>query len=378
MGVRRISMTDLEVGKPMPWDVSDANGRLLLKKGQIVSQASQLEALVDRGLYADAPPALSRSQDEAAPQQESPSVLRLVNLANKRLERLLLSFSHEPDFPGKLMEVAKVIAHAVDLNPDVAVAGILLNQQAGDYPVRHSIDTAVIAILIGRAMNLADADLTILTAAALTMNIGMIQYQGQLQHKQSKLSEEEIALIRQHPLEGVKRLEEAGVHDPDWLALVLAHHENDAGNGYPGGKMGADIPRNAKIIALADRYCASVSARDYRKSALPNVALREIFLESGKGLDPALAPHFIKVLGIYPPGSLVRLQNGEIGVVSQRGDSATTPCVHALVGPRGTPLAIPIKRDTAREGFAISEALSQEEANVRFSMQQVWGKEARL
>jgi HD-GYP domain-containing protein (c-di-GMP phosphodiesterase class II) len=144
--------------------------------------------------------------------------------------------------------------------------------------------------------------------------------------------------------------------------LACAHHEAEDGSGYPFGKAGGDIPRNAKIIALADRYCACVSARDYRKSLLPNVTLREIFLERGKGIDPILAAHFIKVLGIYPPGTYVRLNSGEIGVVSRKGSGADTP----------------IKRDTTGEMYAIREALSEEQANIRFNMSQVWGNEARL
>jgi hypothetical protein len=72
------------------------------------------------------------------------------------------------------------------------------------------------------------------------------------------------------------------------------------------------------------------------------------------------------------------LINGEIGVVSQKGGRATTPIVHALVGPRGAPLAFPIKRDTAKEMFAIKESLREEQAAIHFSLRQVWGNEASL
>ncbi|MDP2154432.1 MAG: hypothetical protein Q8J61_00410, partial [Sulfuricella sp.] len=79
-----------------------------------------------------------------------------------------------------------------------------------------------------------------------------------------------------------------------------------------------------------------------------------------------------------PSGTFVRLNSGEIGVVSKKGGSADTPVVHALVGPRGAPLVTPLKRDTTSEMYAIRDTLSEGQANIRFSMYQVWGNEARL
>ena len=371
-------MSNIQIGEPLRWDVYDANGFLLLKKGYIVERASQVEALVERGLFAETSASPTHGQSAVPQEVEAPSVLRLVNHANKRLNRLLFDVQNETDFPNKLLEVAILVCHAVDLNPNIAIACVLLNQRAGDYPVRHCVDTALISILIARSMSIPPKEISTLAAAALTMNVGMIQHHAQLERKQYSLSDELVALIRKHPEDGVKLLEAAGVHDPNWLTYVLNHHENEDGTGYPAGKGGKDIPLPAKIISLADRYCACVSARDFRKSTLPNIALRDIFLEKGKGIDPLLAAHFIKELGIYPPGTYVRLTNGEIGIVSQKGESGAAPVVHALIGPRGAPLAIPIRRDTSNEMLAIKETLREDQANIHFSMHQVWGEEASL
>ena len=379
MAQYRISMSDILIGEPLRWNVYDANGSLLLKKGYLVERPQQVEALVERGLFVETSfSGFPREADVPSKEQESPSVLRLINLADKRLERLLFGLNSEPDFPGTLLEVAKSVIYATELNPDIAIACVLLNQQAGSYPVRHCVDTAVIAILVARSMAIAPEEIVMITAAALTMNVGMLQQHAHLQRKQDALTDEEAEIIHHHPQESVRMLEAVGIRDPDWLSYVLCHHENEDGSGYPSGKKGEDIPKNARLIALADRYCACVSERKYRKSILPNVALREIFLERGKGIDPLLAAHIIKEMGIYPPGTLVRLNNGEIGVVSRKGETATTPIAHALVGPRGIPLSIPVKRDTSNETFTIKEVLDADQANVRFSMQQVWGKEARL
>lgn len=373
-------MTDIQVGRPLMWDVFDTSGTLLLKKGYIVERGSQIEALVARGLYADVTTASARGQNHVAAQsQETPSALRLINLSIQRLERLVAGLpDNEPGFPEKLLEVANTMIYVTELNPDVAIASVLLNQQTADYPGRHCVDTTLVSLMIAQSINIPAEEKISLAAAALTMNVGMAHIHAQIHSKQDNLSDEEMSQIRRHPEEGVRMLEAAGVKDANWLACVLAHHEAEDGSGYPFGKTGADIPRNAKIIALADRYCACVAFRNYRRSLLPNVALREIFLERGKGIDPMLAAHFVKVLGIYPPGTFVRLNSGESGVVSKNGGSADTPVVHALVGPRGDPLVIPLMRDTAGEMYAIRGTLSDVQANIHFSMYQVWGNEARL
>lgn len=379
MAQLRISMSEIHLGRPLPWNAYNSRGQLLLKKGTIIESKVQIAALVEQGLFADDSASSSHESDtHAVPDREDPSVLRMIDLAEKRLERLLFGMGSEPDFPARLVEVAAAVISAVELNSDIALACILLNQQAGDYPVRHSLDTAVVAILVAQSMSIASDKIVTLTAAALTMNVGMLRQQVQLQRKLEALTGEEIESIHRHPQEGVRMLEAAGVHDASWLAYVMSHHETEDGGGYPAGLAGKDIPPGAKVLMLADRYCACVSERKYRKSQLPGTALREIFLERGKSVDPALAAYFIKVLGIYPPGTLVRLNNGEIGVVTRKVEGATTPIVHALVGPRGVPLSIPVRRDTASEPFTIKEALHADQADIRFSMHQVWGNEARL
>ena len=91
-----------------------------------------------------------------------------------------------------------------------------------------------------------------------------------------------------------------------------------------------------------------------------------------------LAAYFIKELGTAPPGAFVRLQNGEIGVVTRRGKATATPIVHAFIGPRGAPLSFPIQRDTGKELYAMRDTLSCDQAMLPFSMQQLWGEEAAL
>lgn len=375
MDNKRIAMTDIVLGEPLPWDVYDSSNKLLLRKGYVVEREQQIETLIERGLFIDASKAKKK---DAVAQKETPSVLRLINMASKQLERLLFGITTEVDAPNKLLEVAKVLNFATDLNHDIVLACILHNQSGARYAVRHCVDTATVAILVGKALKKSSDEVQAIAAAALTMNVGMLRDQEQFQLKPGELSPDELAIIHNHPKRSMELLLEAGVQDKDWLSYVLLHHENEDGSGYPLGKISTEIPENAKIIAISDRYCARVSARSYRKSLLPNAALRDILLSEKKNLDPTIATSFIRELGIYPTGTFVRLENGEIGIVTGKGNTTTTPFIHALIGPRGAPLAFPIKRDTSKSLYTIRDVLHEEQAAFRLTLQQIWGDEAKL
>jgi HD-GYP domain-containing protein (c-di-GMP phosphodiesterase class II) len=379
MEQRRISMSDIKVGEPLPWNVTDANGRLLLHKGYVVERTQQIEALIERGMFIGAS-AIARNPEVAVVEKskEAPSSLHLINLINRRLGRLLLNIHNEPDAEAKILEVAETVNHACTISADVAHASILLNRDGGSYPVRHCIDTAVVAVLVAKALKKSTDEITTITAAALTMNVAMIRLQEKLQLQQTALTEGQRKIINNHPQEGVGILKAVGISNKDWLSFILLHHENEDGSGYPNGVSGDAIPQSAKIISLADRYCARISSKNYRKALLPNSALRDMLIADKEHINPMLIKCFIDELGIYPAGTFVRLENGEIAVVTGKGESTTTPIVHSFIGPRGVVLAEPFKRDTTKPLCSIREVITGEQANFRFSMQRLWGDSACL
>lgn len=370
MPKRRVCPTEIAVGEAVPWDIHCDEGNLLLRKGHIVSSLKQLDVLVLRGLRASH---IHPVPDLPEP-KKPPSVLRMLNAVNHRLTSLLHGMITEHDNKKEqLLQIAKFVVAATDLNPNVALACILHNQKVGSYAIRHCIDSAVVSLLIARAMKKAPAEVLVITAASLTMNIGMLEQQERMQVTREKLSDADRDAISQHPQHSVDLLRRAGVDDDMWLMCVLLHHETENGTGYPFGKRGHEIPVDAKIISLADRYCARVSARQYRKSLVPNAALRDLMTEGKETIDMSLISTFIKELGIYPTGTFVRLENGEIGVVTAKGKSTTTPIVDSLVGPRGAPLDEIIRRDTSKTLCGIREVLNEYQAGIGFRLDQLWG-----
>jgi HD-GYP domain-containing protein (c-di-GMP phosphodiesterase class II) len=375
---RRISISDIVIGQPLQWDVYGSDGGLLLRKGFVINNANQVSTLIERGLFADMEGGESARDKKPIPKQtEIPSVVRMINAARVDLKTLSYNIANEPDARNKILALAKQVATATYMDSDVALGCILLSQEES-YASRHCVDTAVVSLLIAKALKKSPDEVVMLGAAALTMNLSMLRQQERLQDKSEALTAEEQESISLHPENTVSQLRSAGIEDEDWLSWILAHHENEDGSGYPGHKKGADIPQNAKIISIADRYCARVCARSYRKSLLPNAALRDILISGKTTIDPMLVMLFIRELGTYPIGSFVKLENGEVGVVTSKGATTTTPYVHSLIGPRGAPLAMPIKRDTQKSLQSIREVLHRDQVPIRFTMRQLWGEVASL
>jgi HD-GYP domain-containing protein (c-di-GMP phosphodiesterase class II) len=378
MANRRISISDIVIGQSLQWDIYGSDGGLLLRKGFVINNANQVSALIERGLFADIEGSDSAREKKPIPKQtEIPSVVRMINAARTNLKTLSYNIANEPDARNKILSLAKLVATATYMDSDVALGSILLSQEES-YASRHCVDTAVVSLLVARALKKSPDEVMMLCAAALTMNLSMLRQQERLQDKSEALTAEEQESISLHPNNTVSQLRSAGIEDEDWLSWILAHHENEDGSGYPGHKKGPEIPQNAKIISIADRYCARVCARSYRKSLLPNAALRDILISGKTTIDPMLVMLFIRELGTYPIGSFVKLENGEVGVVTSKGATTTTPYVHSLIGPRGAPLAMPIKRDTQKSLQSIREVLHRDQVPIRFTMRQLWGEVASL
>ncbi len=371
MAKRRISIADIVVGQPLPWNAYDTNGRLLLHAGEVVATATQVERMVAQGLFSE----MGDSGDEgtSAPPKEAPSTVRMINRANELLRHTLPKLQELDDAEGKLLQISRLILDAIKLGPDVAVACISLNQGAAPYVIRHCIDTAIVAVLISQAMGVSEDKILYTVAAALTANLGMLEYQEALNHKSEPLTKEEKLHIREHPKNSVERLQAIGINQKQWLSYVMYHHENEDGSGYPLGKRGDEVPLGAKLIGLADRYCARVTNEGYQKQALPSKALRDLLLNNGKDTAPQLAAYFIKIIGLYPPGVLVMLTSGETGIVTTKDPTKGHPIVRVIISKSGSHVESSILRETSKPMYTIKEEIPKQQAGTPLAMSKIWG-----
>lgn len=373
---QRVGGKELSVGQPVPWNVYDDSGILLLRRGEIVQSERTLERFIEAGLYVKEEEYLSRPV--VAPVAEEPSALQPVADA-RRLMALL--YDKVPDqiegLPHRIATAADAVQAACDVDATIALAAILLLQE-GEYSARHPVDVAVLSCVLAREMKLPPEQVRAVVCAALTMNIGMYEVQEKVNAIGGQLNDKLMGLIRRHPKLGAERLRQLGIDDPVWLRIVAQHHEHSDGSGYPDGLAGEAIDLGARILVLADKYCAMVCARKYRNAARPNVALRDLYIKQGQKIDVTVAGTMIRVVGIYPPGTLVRLKSQEIGVVTGPGNGPDTPAVHAVIGRSGTALEVASYRKTHLEATAIEDVLTVDKLAVPLRLSSIWGKKARL
>jgi HD-GYP domain-containing protein (c-di-GMP phosphodiesterase class II) len=369
--MNRLSAADIRVGEPIQWDCYDAAGTLLLRKGVLVASERQIEGLIARGLFV--------TQKAAAPDVNVPrpteksSPFYTVEEFKGRLRGIFdaISTAQGGDIPERIMKLTRDLQAVCDMDAD-AVLGMMHLDTESRYTIMHPLYVAILSELIARVKKLSVEERLPLVAAALTANISIIDLQEQLQKQEGPLTDEQKIEMRLHPVKAVDMLLAIGVQDEAWIATVLHHHEKIDGSGYPGAQRGDAIPLSVRILSLADTYSAMVTPRVYRTSILARDALRDIFLKRGGEMDAVLAQLFIKVLGVFPPGTFVKLQNGETGIVTRRGENTMKPIVHAVIGPRGAPFPASLKRDTAQGDYAITEMVVRDRA-VKLNVHRMWG-----
>lgn len=370
---RPMQSFELRLGEPLPWSVYDAKGTLLLSAGQIVGSEMQRKMLLTQGAVIEAPAAGDDPQAGGVLKGDTP--LALVLSARQRL-RYLLAHPPPTGFPDEVMDIVSMLVQSCRRNPDVALATIPMRAE-GKYSVRHAVDVAIACQVAGTALKLDAETLTVTLAAALTMNIAMTALQDHLQSQHEPLRDEQRELVRTHSERGVAMLAAHGVEDALWLESVRDHHEHIDGSGYPAGRKGDEISLSARLIRLSDVYCARVSGRDNRAAMSPAMAMRWLFLGEGDRFDRELASMFIKTLGIYPPGTGVRLKSGSLAVVTQRGATSHQPHVASVTTSDGLRLDRPIRRDYDSEASCVAEVVDLAELGFEPGMALLWGNDAK-
>jgi hypothetical protein len=371
--MRPIESGEVQVGLPLPYDAYDERGKLLLRAGHILTNESSVDRLVRVAYFNDAPYIATRP-DILDDSSATGRPLALILAARYRLHALLGS-GRVVGFSGEVKRIAELLQRACEANADLSLASIIL-QREGPYATRHMVNVAMVCELVGTAMELSPEERSSIMAAALTMNISMLDLQQQLLAVDGPLSDTQHTEVRQHCAQGVALLSERGVADTLWLQAVQDHHERSDGSGYPEGKRGEAIELPARLLASADVYCARVAGRSYRSPLQANVALRWLYLNEGARLDGKIATSFIKTLGIYPPGTGVRLRNGSVAVVTHRGNGSLKPQVSSITTHDGLRVGTPIRRRGDVGAHAISEVVDLDELDLSVSMEALWGDDA--
>ncbi|MBC3804777.1 HD domain-containing protein [Acetobacterium fimetarium] len=184
-----------------------------------------------------------------------------------------------------------------------------------DYTYFHSVNVAVLSIVLGVSMGLKKQALSDLGIGAILHDIGKIFISKQILCKNGMLTDDEFGAIKKHSQYGYDYIKKEFNMSHSARLGILDHHEKYEGGGYPNSSIGDEISLFGRIISIADVYDAMTSDRSYRKAIIPSEVIEYIMGNSETIFDPELVDIFIKKIAPYPTGTCVELSNGLTGIV---------------------------------------------------------------
>ncbi len=396
---------------PLPFDLWDGSGQLLIAKGQIISR-EQIDSLRQRRAVASKDDVIAwrrsverevseviRNNRELATLENfsgnavsdrvlssltlirnSPMKVQIPirdpittwNSIHMRASTLLHEAENARMFLPRLEAICEAISIMVRRMPDQSLY-LLIHQSStsvDDYSTHHALLTTAVSCLVADQLELGKEDVDLIMRSALTMNIAMTELQDKLALQSDPLNPHQREIILSHPIEGSRILRACGVEDKRWLNVVEDHHETKDGRGYPGGKRDFEIGVASKVVHQADLFAARLSPRKGRAALAANLAARKAYL-GADGQPDNIGASLVKKLGIYPPGSFVQLASGETAVVVRRGLMANKPRAAAIVNSLGQPYTKPQLRETSDKVHEIRGALPADSIKTTISHERI-------
>ncbi len=279
-------------------------------------------------------PTLS-TEDPQSPPPESRKVTYTNKISTEaELPRARDSYSSAKTSVKNIMDGIR-IGRAVDMNGarevvDDIVEGLLRNKDAlawltkiknkDEYTAEHSLNVSILSATFARHLGHSEIDIKKIALGGLLHDVGKASIPDEILNKEGRFNDEEYEIMKRHTVLGRNLLMSVPNKDYSSIDIAHCHHERVDGRGYPRQLKAHQIPYFAKVVGLADAYDAITSSRCYDNARASMEALDIIYKCKGVQFDEKLALEFIKCIGIYPPGSIVELKGGEVGIVINSND----------------------------------------------------------
>ncbi len=269
-------------------------------------------------------------------------------------------------------QVHRVVAEmteSVFRNPD-ALASLSRLKQFDEYTFYHSVNTSLLAMSLGRDLGFDRSILHQVGVGTLLHDIGKTKIPLEVLNKPGRFETHEMEIMKQHVLRGVEVLATTTGLGDSYVQPALEHHERVNGTGYPHRRVKQDISQFGLITAIVDIYDAMTSDRCYHKGQPAHEALQFLYRLSLEGhLDATLVQRFIRVVGVYPVGSVVGLDTGETSIVKQVNHHAPLAPVVLLVKTSGntlrsTPQDVDLSQQTETPHRSITVVLDPQQAGI--------------
>lgn len=260
------------------------------------------------------------------------------------------------EFEQRVWQYDRWMKDMLERDPDLGL--YLLFQLASNSPVgysaSHTLISAVLCHVLARELGLPEAERNSLVHAAMTMNISMTSLQDQLTEQADKPDPQQQEAIAAHPASSSALLTRIGVTDELWLHTIELHHDESTDKGEL--KVVSPIRRLARILRVVDRYAAQISPRKLREGRSATDSIRSIIAKSTQPPDE-VGYALVRAVGLCPPGTYVRLDNGELAVVLRRSDQLNLPEVAIVINEEGQLITPPRLHRTAYGNPRIKTAL---------------------
>jgi HD-GYP domain-containing protein (c-di-GMP phosphodiesterase class II) len=230
------------------------------------------------------------------------------------------------DVMGELRSSGKLNVHRLEtavlpmvdsvLRNPAAMSCLMRIRRKGGYLYSHSLASSVWATALGREIGLDRDSLRAVALGAMLLDVGKTRIPESILAKPGKLDEEERTTVRRHVEYSLEIVGESGAVDPRAIEMVAHHHERHDGSGYPRGLAGDAIPVYGRIAGIVDTYDAMITSRPYASTQSSYGALRQLRSLAGSQFQPELVDQFTQAIGMFPTGTLVLLNTGEVAVVT--------------------------------------------------------------
>ena len=292
---------------------------------------------------------------------------RASRIVNRSREAVYAMFNEAR--MGKAVDVAKAEGLVEEISLSIlrnstALIDLVRLKTVDDYTYMHSVAVCALMVALARQLRLNKAQVRDAGMAGLMHDIGKMVIDQQILNKPGRLTNEEFDIMKSHPQSGYEILFQAGITDEAVLDVCLHHHEKMDGTGYPKGLQGDQISLYARMGAICDIYDAITSDRPYKSGWCPAESLSKMSEWCNGHLDEKIFRAFVKSVGIYPVGTLIRMESGRLGVVAEQqpNKSLLTPKVRVFFSIKSMTYILPEMIDLSHPG-AMDKIVGHENAS---------------
>ncbi len=264
---------------------------------------------------------------------------------------------------GKVKQAVNGCVDSILRNPDASV-WLTRIQAKHEATAQHSLNVAALSIVMAKAAGMSQREMEDVGVCGMLHDVGKTSISTEVLSKTGPLNAEEMIEMRKHTRYGRDILISTKSVMSGAADVAHSHHEREDGQGYPRKLQSDSIPMFAKIVAIAEAYDTMTTKQTYRAAISPSEALQELYSLRGKQFDEDMVIKFIDAVGIFPPGSIVEMLNGEIGIVLSNTSDKLRPRVITILDSQKEPVPQRVvdlsKMDSDNEGnvYQIKTTLS--------------------